>query len=159
MSNWERRFEERPGTTSALWIVGAVVFVVLLCWSIVAISFGIRVATAGLVGRGQAHIAIQSGSNRIAQYNKFFNICASVQSLEDRIDQQTEALKQTSNPTDQQRIRDNLAGIRGLRSEAINQYNADASKDYTDGQFRSSKLPYQLPTASYPESGKTSCAY
>lgn len=156
---WEDRFESHPGRTSAIAIIGICVFIVLLAWGIFALSFGLRVATAGLVGRGEAHIAIQSGSNRIAQYNKFFNICASVQSLEDRIDQQTEALKQATNPTDQQRIRDNLAGIRGLRSEAINQYNADASKDYTDGQFRSSRLPYQLSTASYPESGKTSCAY
>lgn len=156
---WEDKFDSHPMRTSAVWIIAAVMFIFLLCWLVVAASFGLRVATAGLVGRGEAHIAIQSGSNRIAQYNKFFNICASVQSLEDRIDQQTEALKQATNPVDQQRIRDNLAGIRGLRSEAINQYNADASKDYTDGQFRASKLPYQLPTASYPEGGKTSCAY
>lgn len=157
MSNWDRRFEERPGTTSALMIVGAVVFLLLLCWSIVAVGFGLRVATAGLVGRGQAHITIQSGSNRIAQYDKFFNTCASIQGLEGSIFE-LERSYASAPPADNfeasQRV-SNLAGLRALRRQAIAQYNADAAKSYTNGQFRSSDLPYQINA----EGTKTSCVY
>ena len=124
-------------------IVAVLIFMTIV-WGIVLFGFGLRVATAGIVGRGQAHIQIQSGSNRIAQYDKFFNECASIQGLEGQIKEQQNLLGTAVTEADRSRISANLAGVAGLRHIAIAQYNANARKNYTDGQFRDSDLPFQI---------------
>jgi hypothetical protein len=51
------------------------------------------------------------------------------------------------------RIVINIAALQSLRHQAIQEYNANASKDYTIGQFRDAGLPYQLEDKEYPEGG------
>lgn len=119
------------------------------------ISFGIRWAMAGPSGKLQARQAILGGANRITSYNHFFDLCASVQGLEGQRDSQLAELPKARGD-DRDRILTNIAGIEGARAQAIAQYNADARKDYTIGQFRASALPYQLPTHTY-KGVTTSC--
>lgn len=66
-----------------------------------------------------------------------------MQTDETRLAAQQTELK-TAPQDDISRIQANIAGITSDRADAINEYNADAQKDYTVGQFKSSKLPYQL---------------
>lgn len=154
MNNWYERFERKPVT----WTVLAIVGVVLLCWLLLMGLFGLRVATAGLVGAGSARIQIQSAGSRIAAYNHFFDLCASVQSNESRIDGLTDARAGATSDFERERLNVSLAGVHALRMEAIRDYNADARKDYTIGQFRDSDLPYQLPANEYVKGErKTSC--
>jgi len=121
-----------------------IVFGVLALVTVVAVTtFGIRWVTAGPKGKLAAREQIQSGSNRIAQYEHFFNLCASVQGLEASLVAQNRQLKNTEG-SDRDRIMSNIAGIEAERGRAIAQYNVDARKSYTSGQFRSSDLPYQL---------------
>ena len=60
--------------------------------------------------------------------------------------------------TDYNRTLANIAANQSVRAEGINQYNADASKSYTEGQFKSSRLPYQLPAGPYEKGESITCA-
>jgi hypothetical protein len=148
-------FERHPLRT-----VIACVAALLVMWLICAsLFFGLRVATAGIVGRGNAHVKLQSANYRIAAYDHFFNVCASVQSAEGSLDAQFDLLSTLEGGDDKSITNTNIAALKSVRMGAINQYNADAQKDYTLGQFKDSGLPYQLPTTSYDKKGdpKTSC--
>lgn len=119
----------------------------------------LRYYTAKPKGIVIAQEQIQSAPSRIANYNHFFDLCASIQTNEAQLDALTDeraALGDTA-PKDSARIGANIAGVQAARLGAISQYNVDARKDYTSGQFRDSNLPYQLPVTSYVKGGRTSC--
>lgn len=138
--------------------VAAFFGILLLLWLGVMFVFGLRVATAGIVGAGEARIQIQSAPFRIGAYQSFFNKCASIQALEYRLDDAFDQLNTAGTQEDRSRIRTNIAGLQGLHAEAVTRYNTDARKNYTEGQFRDSDLPFQLSTESYTIGGKkTSC--
>jgi hypothetical protein len=121
------------------------------------IWFGVRWITAGPRGQLQAREQIQSGDFRIQAYNHFFDLCAAVQTDEATLDATVDQLRSSSDPTDRQRLLTNKTGQLAARAEAINQYNVDARKSYTEGQFRGNGLPYQLPVT-YEPGAHTSCA-
>lgn len=122
------------------WILMVVVAVVVFT----LLGLGWRYVLADPKGKVQAQEQIKSGANRIAAYNHFFDLCAAVQSDEAAITSLKEEL--TTNPPESRitQINASLTALRSARAEKINQYNADARKDYTSGQFRSSGLPYRL---------------
>lgn len=120
-------------------------------------GYAIKYYTADVRGRVEANEQIKNGSNRIAQYDKFFNQCAAIQGLEGSLDSFAVELAATTNDDDRSRILANITGVSAQRSRSIAQYNADARKNYTDGQFRDSDLPYQISDTSYPKGGGTSC--
>ena len=139
-------------------IVGIVIFTFVLCWGIVAASFGLRVATAGIVGAGEARIQIQSAAFRLNAYNKFFEQCASIQGHEASIDALHAQLQVTTDPSVQDRLRTFLTGVTAARAAAIADYNADSRKDWTEAQFKDTDLPYQINSTTYVAGGsKTSC--
>lgn len=130
-----------------------VLLVIAMVWGI---AFGWGWITAGPTGQLEARQDILSGDTRIAAYNHFHNLCASIQGNEGQIDE-LEATLETISDEGRDRILVSIAGVRGARHQAIAQYNADASKDYTIGQFRDLDLPYKLVDHEYPEGGKTQC--
>jgi parvulin-like peptidyl-prolyl isomerase len=127
---------------------------------IATLAGAIQWSTADVRGKLDAREQIHaSGDYRIQAYEHFFNLCASVQTNEQSLDAQYDELnaaKDIGDKDNEARILANIAGIRAARQDAINQYNADAHKDYTLGQFRASSLPYQLDT-SYKKGVHTSC--
>ena len=133
------------------WFWVAMAFILIL--AILAVTWVVRYYSADERGRVQARESIQSGPSRIAAYNHFFDLCAAVQTDEATIQAQREEL--TTNPSESRRgqIQANIAALKSGRAEKINSYNADARKDYTIGQFRSSGLPFQLD----PTQEATSC--
>lgn len=136
----------------------AVVVIALLVAVVIAVTtFAIRWVTAPAKGKLDAREQIHSGGNRIQAYDHFFNLCAAVQTDEVALDAQLDQLAGASSDDERDRIRANIAGVTADRAGAINEYNADARKDYTVGQFRASKLPYDLPTTSYTKGDRTSC--
>jgi len=131
--------------------IGAGIGVILLIWVLVIAIWGFGVATAGIYGKGEAHKEIQSSDFRIAAYEHFFNQYASIKSLEGQIDELTIQLNDMEKGSRAYNIvYSSLTGTKGLRHTAIQQYNADASKDWTAGQFRDNNLPYQIPDTTYP---------
>lgn len=139
------------------WVAAFAVVVVIAFWMVIASAvWGLSVATAGVYGRGEARKQIQSASFRITAYDHFFNLCAAVQTDEVQLDALGRELA-TAGDADRGRINANISGVTAARAGSINQYNADARKDYTEGQFRDSDLPYQLPSAAFKEGTRTSC--
>ena len=127
--------------------------IMVVMWGI---AFGWGWITAGPTGQLEARQDILSGDTRIAAYNHFHNLCASIQGNEGQIDE-LEATLETISDEGRDRILVSIAGVRGARHQAIAQYNADASKDYTIGQFLDLELPRILVDQEYPEGGKTKC--
>lgn len=149
-----------PTFGEVMWKAVVAVVVAVALWLVLASAlWGFSVATAGIYGRGEAEKRIQSAGNRIAAYDHFFNLCASVQSDEASLDAQYDRLEATTDPEKRERIETNIAALKANRLKGIFQYNADATKDYTIGQFRDSGLPYQLVPSDYDQKGavKTTC--
>jgi len=122
-------------------------------WIVVVIGLILALTVGGLAwryviaapkGKVEAREQIQSGPFRIAAYDRFFNLCAAVQSDEATIAALQAELKTKPPASRVTQINASITGLRSGRAEKINQYNADARKDYTIGQFRASGLPYQL---------------
>ncbi|MBI3334307.1 hypothetical protein HYZ97_02375 [Candidatus Pacearchaeota archaeon] len=117
--------------------------------------WGLRWIIAEPVGQLAAREQILSGSTRITAYNHFFNLCAAVQGQEAAREALQAELAATTTLKEQARVRASIAGVTALRGQTIAQYNADARKDYTIGQFRDLGLPYRLPLTK--EGERTSC--
>jgi hypothetical protein len=102
-------------------------------------------ATANFRGNVAVHNQINAnGSYRIAAYDHFFDLCTQVQTAETSTANDQDELKIT---TDQQRklvLVSSITALKNSRADLIHQYNNDSQKSYTEGQFKSSKLPYQL---------------
>lgn len=114
---------------------------------VVAVFFAVNLfsqQTAGFRGETSKRNQVEAnGSYRIAAYDDFYNLCAGVQSAEASIrNLQTEAKDAT--PQRKAQIGASITALRNSRAEDINQYNANARKSYTAGQFRSSDLPFHL---------------
>jgi hypothetical protein len=148
----------REGARFARWamILGAMAVVVGLVFAAMAI-FGVglfQCGTAEFRGKtGQIERTKADPSYRIANYDHFYDLCAAVQSNEAAIDALKEELATNPSQGRVEQIQAALAALRINRSEDINQYNADARKTATQGQFRASDLPYQLDQTAE----KTSC--
>lgn len=137
---------------AAAWVLATLVLVLLIA---VAIA-GIRWVTAEPRGQLAAREQIQSAGSRIAAYNHFFDLCAAVQAQEAALAAQYAALSGAVGD-ERERLRANVAGLTAQRARSIAQYNADARKSYTIGQFRASGLPFELPATTYREGSTTSC--
>lgn len=157
MELWNKEKDQPNWGATIAAVIGVAIVLFGITFSIAAATFGLRVATAGLIGKGEAHIQTQSAEFRLYAYNHFFDVCAAVQANEGALDAQFESLTTATRDKDKARINANIAGIKAQRQANIATYNADALK-WTRGQFRDSDLPYQLSSANYPEGGKTTCA-
>lgn len=134
-----------------VWYVGiaAVIFVTLV------VVFAIRWQTAPVRGKLQAREQIQSGNFRIQAYDHFFDLCASVQTMDQALNQTYQDLR-TAPKNDRVRISTNATAQLNSRNDAANQYNQDSHKGYTVGQFKSSNLPFEI--APYQKGQVISCA-
>lgn len=124
----------------------AVIVVALVIGAMALFGFGLfNRATADFRGTNQQIEKTRaSGDYRIASYEHFFNQCVAVQNDEAQIASLKEELR-TKPPADREmQVQASLTALRGSRASKINQYNADAQKEGTQGQFRSSDLPYRL---------------
>jgi hypothetical protein len=131
------------------WSIAAGLLAVLVAGSIwVAGIFGLgwlSNETADFRGNVQQHNQIEgSGAYRIAAYDTFYNECASTQTAQAAIANTQIALKATTDPARKVQLQANLLALKNTMAQAVAQYNVDARKAGTLGQFRASDLPYQL---------------
>jgi hypothetical protein len=132
-------------TKVVLGIIGSILLAFIVGFLIWLLAFGIQWGTAPARGKLQAREQIQSGNYRIQAYNHFFDLCASVQTMDQALNQSYSDLATSTSDDDRERIRTNISGQMNTRNDAVNTYNADSHKSYTVGQFKSSNLPYSLP--------------
>lgn len=122
----------------------AIVGVVLLYLIGVFVFGGLSQLTADFRGETDKRNKVEAnGSYRIAAYDHFYDLCSSIQATEDTIGNQL-AERETASPERQAQIDANVVASRNVRASAIRQYNADARKSYTSGQFKASDLPFAL---------------
>lgn len=97
-----------------------------------------------------------SGSYRIASYDHYFDLCASIQAFEDRIEntQDEMNIEPGPSPTRLAQLQQNLTAQNNQRDSLIRQYNTDATKEGTRAPFRDDDLPYQID----PDNKETQCA-
>lgn len=134
-----------------------VILVLVGIAALVGVGWTIRYYSAPIEGRVGAQERIQSAPYRIAAYEHFFNLCAGVRTDEASLDAQTEQLEATTDAFQRTRVQTNITGLIGHRAGLIEEYNANARKSYTEGQFRDSDLPYQLPATPRQKGQRTSC--
>jgi len=141
------------------WIVLVVIGIVVLNVGLWAGGLAWKSGTAKYEGKVEAIEEIYSGENQLKFYNQFHDICAEVQTTEDSLDslyRKLDLLEQGTREYNQ--TLDSITGNEIHRANLIRKYNADSSKGWTWGQFRSADLPYQLPTEPYEVGGsKTIC--
>lgn len=123
-------------------IVGGILAIfaaIVLVWMLVMFSFGIHVATAGLIGRGEARIRIESGTNRIEKQELFETLWADVR----KYDAQIKAVDVTAPHGPE-----NLNGLKLICISTVEQYNAEARKVSSE-QFRAADLPASISAAAH----------
>lgn len=140
---------ERPRVKPILIVLGVI--------ALVPAAWAIQYFTADTRGKVAANEQIKANPNtRIEAYERFFNECASVQSIETTIQAARSELEATKDERRRSQLQTNLLALTAARADAVNQYNADSRKSYTAGQFKSSDLPYQIDQ-NIPTEGTTSC--
>ena len=122
-----------------VYVIGIVLVLMLSTWAFLALGFGLRVATAGIVGRGKAHIQIESANNRIEKQELFETLHADIRKYDDQI----QVAAQTFSDYPTERHQQNLQGLKLICIDTTEEYNAEARK-VSSQQFRDSELPYQI---------------
>ena len=140
------------GRRAVKWVIWSVVALIVIGFA----WWGASVLLSGPIGVGEMHKQIQSAEYRREAYEYFYNQQASIKTLEGQIDVFVDQLKDLEKGTREYNMTlTNLAGVKGLRHKAIQDYNAAARKIKTSGQFLANDLPYQIPDTEYPmEVGK-----
>lgn len=101
--------------------------------------------TAAFRGDVKATEQVQAdGRYRIAAYDQFFDLCSSIQAKDDQIKNIEGQIATEQDPVYRRDLHTSLSALQYQRSEAIRQYNADAAKAGTVGQFRDSGLPHDI---------------
>lgn len=119
----------------------------------IAILFLIAVYGFGFLQRETADFRGETGqiektqvnsAYRIASYEHFYDLCASVQSIEGKISNMRDELAETEEGQRKTVLNTSITASMNKRVQLIASYNADARKEATQGQFRASDLPYNI---------------
>jgi len=132
-------------------IVGIVVFAFVIIGALMIALWGFGVLTADIKGQGDVRIETKSAPFRMEAYNYFHDKYGAILALEKQIDEsiaQLAVLEPGTKTYD--RVLTNVTALKSLRHQAIQEYNANARKDYTVGQFRDVNLPFQIEDTDYP---------
>lgn len=150
-----RERNQRGMVRPAVIVVGAVLGLVALIVGVYVIKW----YTADVRGAvDQREKTLADGDYRIAQYDHFYDLCASIQAKESALD--TNDAREVSADFSQGMKDANTAALQNVRSSAIAQYNADSHKADTAAHFKASDLPYEISLDLYdPKVGnKTTCS-
>ncbi|TDC50786.1 hypothetical protein E1281_21405 [Actinomadura sp. KC345] len=136
-------------------VVAIVVVLVLAVMYVFGWGFFSKTTAPWRGAAEQRELVEGSGDYRIAAYDHFFDLCAQVQSDEASLRNLRRELASEPKPTEERALQINasITALENNRAANINQYNADAAKKHTEGQFRSSGLPSRLS----PSTKETSC--
>lgn len=122
------------------------------------LSYAVSWWLAPWEGKLEARQIIQGDGNfRIVAYERFYNQCSTIQTYEDSLRALNMQIEETEDTRTRNILLTNRTGLQAQRMRAINQYNVDAAKDWTIGQFRDNGLPYEIPAVPFSEGVHTEC--
>ena len=135
--------------------------ILALGWGLTAALWGMRVATAGIVGAGQAHIQKESAPNRIFQQAFFETAWADIRKYDVQVKDATAAVadwdKVNAGKADnaigtlaneRARLASIATGIRQQCQTTVENYNA-AARQYLARDFRAADLPEEIKLTSH----------
>lgn len=93
---------------------------------------------------GQIEQTQADADYRISAYDQFYDKCAGIQTLESKISNLSDELEETDDEQRKSVLNTSITASKNKRAELINDYNADARKEATRGQFKASDLPYEI---------------
>lgn len=133
------------GKAIGLWAFALVVLMVFGSMWIFGWGFFQR-ATADFRGETAALEQIKADpDSRISAYEHFFSLCASIQGHEETIKAlQRELDEGHASESRAEQIRGAITANRSQRDSKIREYNVDAARGFTIGQFRDADLPSRL---------------
>lgn len=129
---------------SKLKVVGTILLIPIILIAMFAVSSGWKYVTAHWRGKVDAEQKIESGDSQISNYNHYFDMCSVAQTRQQALETQQSLLEDAETSKERTRIRSNVAGMQAQLNRIINQYNADAKKEYTMARFKDSSLPARL---------------
>lgn len=119
----------------------------------VVLAFLVAVYVFGFLQRGTADFRGETkqkedtqanSSYRMAAYDHFYDMCAGIQSIEGKIGNMEGELADVDEKQRESILNASIMAAKNKRVELVSSYNADARKEATEGQFRSSDLPYEI---------------
>lgn len=131
--------------------VGAFLLAIVVLIALALGGLAWRYYTAEIRGRVDAQEQIESAPSRIQRYQEFFNLCQSIQTKEDSIDN-----LRANSTMDEERKGTAITANQNARAQLINEYNSKSAQSYTAARFKASNLVYQIPRGSY-ENNRTNC--
>jgi hypothetical protein len=131
--------------------VGAFLLAIIVFIALALGGLAWRYYTAELRGRVDAQEQIESAPSRIQRYQEFFNLCQSIQTKEDAIDN-----LRANSTMDEERKGTAITANQNARAQLINEYNSKSAQSYTAARFKASNLAYQIPRGPY-ENSRTNC--
>ena len=144
-------------TGKVIWysILGFVVVTALIVGSW-GMATGFKYFTAEKSGQAEAERQIQSAEFRIYSYNHFYDMLVAINAAEAQYDSQWELKEvQSSDSETYQKTLRNLAAIKAQIAKLKAQYNADAEKEETIGQFKANNLPERVDVAPHKYENRT----
>ncbi len=127
-----------------LWGILTLIIIFAFIIAIGVASYGISWVAAPFQGMLEKRQEVQSGDFRLYSYEHFYDMYASAKAYTQKIENQKIRLENTEDKEERRKIRRNLNGLRNKRTEVIQEYNSDARKEESRGQFRAKDLPYKL---------------
>lgn len=148
---------------SAMAIVGTTILslavIIGLAIGVFFLQQQVRRWIAPVEGETERIEAVNSVEFRMRAYNHFFDLCVSVQNAEQTIDNAFDTLEAVRPDV---RFYNtyvlNFNAAKQARTNGVNQYNADARKDWTEGNFLDEDLPWQIGLDYQPHGRRTVCA-
>ncbi|MFJ2007048.1 hypothetical protein [Streptomyces chartreusis] len=124
-------------------ILGIVVLAVLTLIAIFAFG-GVSQLTAGFRGETDKKNRTEgNGAFRVASYEEFFDLCASVQTAEQQLVALQEELEAKPSAERAEKIRTSMTAVKASRAESISTYNSKATQEHRVA-FQDADLPYKL---------------
>jgi len=120
-----------------------VTFVTILFIGVFAFGW-FQKTTANFRGEvGQAEKILADPNYRIAKYDHFFDLCATIKAKEATIEN-LQGERETATDKRKEQINSTIMAIKSQRAESIQEFNADSAKEETAAHFKASGLPYRL---------------
>jgi len=136
-------------------VLGFVILLVVITVSWGAAT-GFKYFTAEKTGQAEAEQQIQSAEFRIYSYNHFYDLLVTINAAEAQYDAQYELMEaQDAGSESYQKTLRNIAAVKAQIARLKVQYNADAEKEETIGQFRSNNLPERVDTVGHKYGNRT----
>lgn len=132
------------GARATLYTVLGLIAVAALTWGSIYVFGTVQNSTADYRGKtGVREKTVANADFRIATYEQYFDLCASVQSAEAAIKNAQTELATAPSPDRAEKLQQVITAQRNTRAESISTYNSKASQEHRQA-FLDANLPARL---------------